>query len=107
MNTAQILMMKYPDANFSQDILLRQSDDGLSIEIYEWNLSDPMPTQDDLDVWAKEYDLAFRQKQVTEIRPYPALGAQFDMMYHDLLSGTTVWRDTITQIKTDYPKPIA
>lgn len=106
MNTAEILMMKYPDADFSRDILLRQAEDGINIEIYEWNMDDKMPTQDDLDVWAKEYDLAFRQKQVTDARPYPSTGAQFDMMYHDEMNSTTVWKDMITQIKIDYPKPL-
>lgn len=106
MNTAQILMMQYPTADFSKDILLRQSDDGLSIEIYEWNLSDPQPTQDQIDAWGVQYDLAFRQKQAADARPYPALGAQFDMMYHDEMNNTTLWKDTITQIKIDYPKPL-
>jgi hypothetical protein len=36
---------------------------------------------------------------------YAALGDQFDMIYHDLVNGTTVWRDAITAIKTQFPKP--
>jgi hypothetical protein len=106
MNTAQILMMRYPEADFSKDILLRMGEDNMSIEIYEWNLSDPQPTQDEINAWGIEYDLAFRQKEVVEARPYPSVGAQLDMMYHDKIDGTSVWEDTITQIKIDYPKPV-
>ena len=98
-------MMKYPEADFSKDILLRMGEDNMTIEIYEWNLEDPMPTKDDLNKWAVEYDLAFRQKEATAVRPYPSIGAQLDMMYHDAMNGTTIWKDTITQIKIDYPKP--
>jgi len=27
------------------------------------------------------------------------------MQYHDQVDGTTTWKDTITKIKTDNPKP--
>ena len=36
---------------------------------------------------------------------YPALGDQLDMIYHDLVNGTTVWKNTITAIKAANPKP--
>lgn len=36
---------------------------------------------------------------------YPPLEEQFDMMYHDRINGTENWLDTITMIKTKYPKP--
>jgi len=35
---------------------------------------------------------------------YPSVGDQLDMMYHDLVNGTTTWRDAIAQVKTDIPK---
>ena len=37
-------------------------------------------------------------------REYPSVGDQLDMIYHDQCDGTTIWRDTITDIKTKYPK---
>jgi len=36
---------------------------------------------------------------------YPSLQDQADMQYHDAVSGTTTWLDTITAIKLANPKP--
>lgn len=36
---------------------------------------------------------------------YPPIGEQLDMLYWDQVNGTTTWKDSITKIKTDYPKP--
>lgn len=35
---------------------------------------------------------------------YPTLTEQEDMKYWDAINGTTVWLDTITEIKNKYPK---
>lgn len=35
---------------------------------------------------------------------YPNWEVQADMMYHDMIDGTTKWRDLITSIKTQVPK---
>lgn len=37
---------------------------------------------------------------------YPSLQEQQDMQYWDAINGTTVWQDTITAIKEEYPKTI-
>ncbi len=37
---------------------------------------------------------------------YPSLPDQLDMIYHDLIEGTSTWKDLITQIKIDNPKPL-
>jgi hypothetical protein len=37
---------------------------------------------------------------------YPSLQEQQDMQYWDQLNGTTIWQDTITEIKEKYPKTI-
>ena len=37
---------------------------------------------------------------------YPSLQDQQDMQYWDAINGTTVWQDTITAIKEEYPKTI-
>lgn len=37
---------------------------------------------------------------------YPSLQDQQDMQYWDTINGTTVWQDTITAIKEEYPKTI-
>ena len=104
MNTAEILIMKYPHADFNKDILLRESDNG--IEIYGWELDDPKPTSVMLAQWAMELDLAFRQKIAIQKRVYPSVGAQLDMIYHDSLNNTTIWLDTIAEIKAAHPKPV-
>jgi hypothetical protein len=105
MNTAEILIMKFPNADFSKDILLRATDDG-KIEIYQWQLKDPIPKQADLDQWALELDLPYRQKQAVLKRNYPSINDQLDMIYHDCMEGTFEWRDMITEIKMASPKPL-
>lgn len=37
---------------------------------------------------------------------YPSLQDQQDMQYWDAINGTTIWQDTITSIKEEYPKTI-
>lgn len=37
---------------------------------------------------------------------YPAIEEQLDMLYWDKIKGTDIWRDTITDIKNTYPKPV-
>ena len=36
---------------------------------------------------------------------YAALGDQLDMQYHDLVDGTTTFKDHIAKVKSDNPKP--
>jgi len=38
-------------------------------------------------------------------RQYPSIQEQLDMQYWDSVNGTTVWADTIAQVKADNPKP--
>lgn len=35
---------------------------------------------------------------------YPPISDQLDMLYWDTINGTTTWKDTISQIKAQYPK---
>ena len=35
---------------------------------------------------------------------YPSLGDQLDMIYWDKINGTNQWQETITAVKTKYPK---
>lgn len=41
------------------------------------------------------------QKRLAE---YPSLSDQLDMIYWDKVNNTNLWQDTITEIKTKYPK---
>ena len=36
---------------------------------------------------------------------YPTIRDQLDMIYHDRIDGTEVWRDAITAVKEQFPKP--
>lgn len=36
---------------------------------------------------------------------FPSIGDQLDMQYHDQIDGTTTWKDAITKVKSDSPKP--
>ena len=36
---------------------------------------------------------------------YPSLQEQLDMQYWDSMNGTTTWKDAISKVKTDIPKP--
>jgi hypothetical protein len=35
---------------------------------------------------------------------FPSIGDQLDMQYHDLLNGTTTWKDAVEKVKSDNPK---
>lgn len=37
---------------------------------------------------------------------YGSIADQLDMQYWDLVNGTTTWKDHITQVKSDNPKPV-
>jgi hypothetical protein len=39
-------------------------------------------------------------------RAYPPMAEQFDMQYWDNVDGTTVWQDTISAIKEQFPKEV-
>ncbi len=99
----QILKLKFPNASFLKDILLQ--DDGQGPYIKYWNLEHPLPTQKDLDQWALDFDLQYRQQQAVSQRVYPSIGDQLDMQFKDALNGTTTWIDTIEAVKAAHPKP--
>lgn len=35
----------------------------------------------------------------------PSTEKQLEMLYEDQINGTTTWKDTITSVKQQYPKP--
>lgn len=42
--------------------------------------------------------------KINRKRAYPSIQEQLDMQYWDSVNGTTIWADTIAQVKADYPK---
>lgn len=105
MNLAELLMLKFPDADFLSDILLSDHGDGPVIS--KWNLKDvPAPTDADIAQWRIDCDLLYRQIKAREKRVYPSLKEQLDMQFHDMKNNTTVWEDTIEAIKLANPIPV-
>ena len=66
-----------------------------------------IPSDEDQAKWLKEYEdhLAATKYQSDRRVAYPDIGDQMDMQYHDLLDGTTTWKDAIAKVKSDNPKP--
>lgn len=75
----------------------------------------PLTPQEESDLLMKEAqtvkDSASLQAATAyiaeRVAAYPAVGDQLDMMYKDKINGTTVWQDTISTIKTKFPKPVS
>ena len=50
-----------------------------------------------------DYDaLAYARARETA---YPSWQDQMDMQYHDLIDGTTTWKDAVRAVKDAHPKP--
>ena len=81
---------------------------GYTYNDIEWNSPDiPKPTENELTN-AVNSAITARQTQNTwlshRVAAYPTLVKQLDMLYWDQVNGTTVWKDTITSIKKQFPK---
>jgi hypothetical protein len=89
-------------------------DTGSGPYIEAWNINLPQPTQSQLD--ATENIIRATQIMSSSLYPrnrrinYPAIGEQFDMLYHELntsgsLSVSGSWFQSIKNVKDSYPKP--
>ncbi len=103
MELPDILGYKYPNAKLRIDIKL--ADYGQGPQIQEWNLDEPLPTKQDLDAWAIEFDLVYRQQQARNARVYPSINTQLDMQYHDKIDNTDTWGEAIAAVKAAHPIP--
>jgi hypothetical protein len=56
--------------------------------------SDDQTTEGRQQIWLEQRTAA-----------YPSITDQLDMLYHDQVNGTTVWKDTIAAAKLSTPKP--
>jgi len=76
---------------------------GCEIESVEGTL----PDEADVIAKADELKLEFDNKQYSRDRvsEYPSIQDQLDMQYHDLINGTTTWKDAIQAVKDSNPKP--
>jgi hypothetical protein len=66
-----------------------------------------VPSQTDQDAWTVEYETHLNAIAYREARrnAYADIGDQLDMQYHDLVDGTTTWRDHVAAVKAAHPKP--
>lgn len=106
MKINDILKLKFPNASFLKDIILQ--DDGKGSYIKEWNLKTPEPTKEDLNGWAIDFDLQYRQELARQARVYPTIEQQLDMQYHDAIATdgvTTRWIDAVEAVKLAHPIP--
>jgi len=49
-------------------------------------------------------DYENKKYQRDRVEQYPSIEEQLDMQYHDLVNGTTTWKDAIAKVKTENPK---
>jgi len=71
-------------------------------EMYAWD-EDGKEIELDLDAINNWVDPeAYKQARRDA---YPSIPDQLDMRYHDIVNGTTKWKDAITKVKEDNPKP--
>ena len=65
------------------------------------------PTEEAIQAKLQELQADYDSKQYQRDRAeqYPSIQDQFDMQYHDLVDGTTTWKDAVAKVKADNPKP--
>jgi hypothetical protein len=67
------------------------------------------PVISDEDILAKKAELQAdfdaKQYQRDRVEKYPSWQDQMDMQYHDLVDGTTTFKDAIQAVKDAHPKP--
>ena len=59
-----------------------------------------MPTEEEVNAKIAELQVIENRKIA-----YGSIADQLDMQYWDGVNGTTTWKDHITQVKSDNPKP--
>ena len=101
MELGSILKYKFPNVKFEV------RDDSNGEGAYIASFDGTMPTEAELTTYEAEYNaykasILYIEQRKSE---YPSIEDQLDMQYHDSINGTTTWKDTITKIKTDNPKP--
>lgn len=62
-------------------------------------------TQREAEEAAAKTEQAANAYKVSREENYPSIREQLDMQYWDQVNGTTTWKDAITKVKSDYPKP--
>ena len=68
---------------------------------------DPMPSEQEVNQEILRLQAEYDAQQYSRDRAdaYPSIQDQLDMQYHDLMNGTTTWKDAIQAVKDSNPKP--
>jgi len=64
------------------------------------------PPESEINTKIAELEAEWDAKEYARSRvlAFPSIGDQLDMQYHDLLDGTTTWKDAVAKVKSDNPK---
>ena len=76
-------------------------------DVIEWRDGEKkQPTEKEINDKIAELQAEYDSKQYQRDRAtsYPSIQEQLDMQYHDLVNGTTTWKDAIAKVKTENPK---
>jgi len=85
-------MKQYKQVNGKKIELTKQEIDNRAVEASAW----------DVEKVRYAAEEGYKDERIAE---YPSIEEQLDMLYHDKIDGTTVWKDVITAIKEAHPKP--
>jgi hypothetical protein len=91
--------------DFLKEVILRDDGVGDGSYIWEWNVAETQPTQeqlDSLDAQATTQE-SFNRVNATRRTEYGSWNDQLDMQYWDQVNGTTTWKDAVAKIKADNP----
>ena len=76
-------------------------------KIVKWWAEKEQPSDEAIQTKLSELQAEYDSKQYQRDRAeqYPSIQDQLDMQYHDLVDGTTTWKDAVAKVKSDNPKP--
>ena len=76
--------------------------DGEMVELTPEELS-PEPTEEQIAAVRAQQEL--QECLLSRQEEYGSIQSQLDLLYWDQMRGTTAWKDSITAVKSKYPKP--
>ena len=89
---------------FEKHVKLREDESG--VYIYEWNLSIPKPTTEQLNSYETAANAAEANAVIdaTRRKQYLEFQHQLEMIYKDQKNGTTTFIDHCDKVRSDNPK---
>ena len=104
--STKIKLYAKQEIDFRKDVILQDDSNGKGAYIKEWNLDIPKPSDKQLQALENE---AVEYERIQVIRSqransYPSIQDQLDMLYWDKVNGTDNWLNSISSVKSKYPK---